>query len=92
MERQVRVWGKTKMETRISHIKNDPRFHKKKSVPKIKGTAKSGETKKENTHENPLILTFRRTSLNTSKGWRDAVTTRNETGAITRLGLLFLSR
>jgi hypothetical protein len=34
----------------------------KKSVPKIKGTAKFGETKKGNTHENPFILTFRRTS------------------------------
>jgi hypothetical protein len=81
-----RKWKQQSLILRTSPV------YTKKSVPKIKGTAKSGETRKGNTHENPLILTFRCTSPNTSKGWRDAVTTRNETGAITRLGLLSLSR
>jgi hypothetical protein len=70
---------KWKQESLI--LRTSPIFTKK-SVPKIKGTAKSGETKKGITHENPLILTYRRTFPHTSKGWRDAVTTRKETGAL----------
>jgi hypothetical protein len=56
------------MQTRISHIKDKPLFVKI-SLPNKKGTAKSGETKNANTHENPLIVTFTRTSANTDKGW-----------------------
>lgn len=61
---------------------------KKKFIPRIKGVAKSGKTREGNTYENPLIFTFRLTTTNANKGWRDTVATQNETGTITRLGIL----
>jgi hypothetical protein len=39
----------------------------KKSISKIKGTTKFGNTRKGNIHENQLILTFRRTSPTLTK-------------------------